>query len=318
MSKFYDYERYVTIYHYDQYDKYFINKENNYYQPAGTGLPAHSTDIPVPEKALPEGYLYVFEDSKWVETEDNFVRIEQEEKNYIYQENLPSTFKIDTILFTDMPTYEEIERFTNPQLQALMLTSKYSHIQHEFIDILDFHDKYIKNIQNSEQFYSPNHNPMIMYRLKTESLMLSIRSLFDELVQLTYVTCYKNDFNNDNKKQIRIDCIGDLFSDSKIVNYPLCKKIILGDENDYEKDKSRFLKTINDLFNSIKHSFLHYESMSLYSDVPNIVSFCKDRNKFSSNKILFLNHSLFQIMFGFQSNFRRIIKNQKKYLLSKN
>ncbi|MFQ0998733.1 hypothetical protein [Gilliamella sp. BG6] len=76
MCKFYDHERYVTIYHYDEKDKYFTHHEENCYQPAGIGLPANSTDIPVPDGELPSGFIYVFENEQWTAKKDVFKKIE--------------------------------------------------------------------------------------------------------------------------------------------------------------------------------------------------------------------------------------------------
>ncbi|WP_296302273.1 hypothetical protein [Gilliamella sp.] len=319
MCKFYNHERYVTIYHYDEKDKYFTHHEENCYQPAGIGLPANSTDIPVPDGELPSGFIYVFENEQWTAKKDVFKKnraSNMSEENYIYQENLPPYFTIGTFDFHKMPQYEKIENFTNPQLQSLILTYRYLHIQNEFIEVIDFHEKYVKNIQNIGMIFPQDRNPAIMYRLKTESLILSIRSLFDELVQLTYITCYKSIFIKDS--QIKVDCIGDLFSPKKVTNYPLCKKIILGDDINYQQDSSGFLKMINNLFNSIKHSFIHYEVYNSFPpETPNVISLYKKQNDFSSGKVIFFNHSLFQIMFGFKCNFNRIINNQKEFLLNR-
>ena len=95
----------------------------------------------------------------------------------------------------------------------------------------------------------------------------------------------------------------------------ISKEIILGNDAEYEKDKTGFLKILNELFNSIKHSSLHHESYASYSETPNIVSYYVKNNKLSSYKVKFHNHSLAQIMCGFIENFERIIRNQKKYLM---
>lgn len=309
---FYEHDRHVTIFHYCKWNKQFIQKEDNYYQQKGLGLPANSTDIPIPNEELPLGYVYVFENNKWVTKKDDSDKVNTNNKSYICREK--KYFEVDTFEFYKMPKYEEIEKFTNPVLQSLVIISKYLHVQYEYIDILDYYKEIIEDLKKNKQFPLQGYNPVVKYRLKTESLMLSMRGLFDELVQLTYVTCYKNIFISDNK--IKIDCIGDLFNSKKSIKYPLCKQIIIGDGVNYEKDEDQFLETINTLFNSIKHSFIHYEAYSYFPDIPNVLSFYKERNNFSSNEVMCLNHSLSDIMLGFQSNFKRIIENQKKYSLS--
>lgn len=308
-EQFYEEDRYVTIYHYDKWDKYFTHKEENHFQVSGSGLPAHSTDIEIPNKIPSQGNIYIFSMNKWEEVLDTFEKLNLSEKNYFFDTTLTSiNYKRDIIMDTEMPKYREVRHFTNPSLQSVALISKYALIQKDFENLWQYYYDEVFNFQGSIL----EENPITLYKLRSEGLLLSIKSLIDELVQLTYVFCYQNSFETD--KKIKIDCIGDLFNHAKETQFPICKQIILGDNNSYISDNTKFLESINELSNSIKHSFIHYETINHFEDIPNIMSLYKERNDFKNMTALLLNFSLLQVMFGFQANFNRIIHNQKAYL----
>lgn len=308
-EQFYDEDRYVTIYHYDKWDKYFTYKEENHFQVAGSGLPAYSTETPIPNTILSQGNIYIFNNNKWEEVIDSFEKLSLNEKNYFFDSTLTNiNYKRDVIRDTKMPKYREIKHFTNPCLQSTALISKYALIQKDFESLWQYYYDEVFNFKSS----TLEESPITLYKLRSEGLLLSIKALIDELIQLTYVFCYQNNFETD--KKIKIDCIGDLFNPDKEKKFPICKQIILGDDNSYISDNTNFLQSINELSNSIKHSFIHYETINHFENIPNIMSLYKERNDFKNMTALLLNFSLLQVMFGFQSNFNRIINNQKIYL----
>lgn len=309
---FYDYDRTVTIYHLDKYDKYCIGSEE-FRQIRGTGLPFSSTDIAPPSTPCKKGYIYVFKNNKWEEVADTFKKVFLNEINYTYGKPIPPVFKkvnIDNPI-KYMPEYKGVPKFSNPANQALVIAAKFSIIQDDFLDIVQIHGDLIESINNLEmrKYYD---SPHMKLRIKTEGLILSMRTLLDELTQLTYILAYNDKFNSDLK--IEIDSVGLLFYDRKSNKHPLCKDVILGDEITYEKDESSFIRTLNNLFNSIKHSHIHYESLNTHAEIPNVVSFSVMKNDFTNQTIDYHNHSLFHIIFGFIDNFFRIIENQKKLI----
>lgn len=309
MAQFYDHDRIVDIYEYDALDKYYKGK-TKYHQQKDTGLPAHSTDIPVPLSEVKAGFIYVFKGDEWEEVEDKFKRIDIEEVNYIFSENLPESLERkvieNPILY--FPQYPVLPNFINPHLKVIFLGKKFSLIQNKYNEIRKTHNLFMHEITK----YNFDRNDLgILYKVESEFLVMMMKIFIDELVQLTFIMSNYELIKKDLSFE-GIDSLGGIFFKNN--NHMISKEIILGNDTEYEKDETRFLKILNDLFNSIKHSSLHHESYASYSKTPNVVSYYVHYNKLSSYKVEFHNHSLAQIMFGFIENFERIIRNQKKYL----
>ncbi|HDL6743183.1 TPA: hypothetical protein ACSRD7_002218 [Yersinia enterocolitica] len=319
MSKpFYDEDRLVDIYWYDKIDYYYLGKEKDFLQRRGQGLPFGSTDIPIPDTLCQDGYIYVFENNGWVEKKDIYKKITEREVNYVFSPSLPSSFDKVTIDRPEcfMPAYYGAYKFTNAPSQALILVCRFHLVQDKFIELVELHEKAINQI--SDPTPKPlSGNLTMKYRFECEGFILSIRTILDELTQLTYMMAYKEEFKGDLK--VKIDSIGLLFSTrSDHQKYDLCRKIILGDGDKFISDNSSFINAMNELFNSIKHSALHHNSMLIHCLTPNVQSFYIKQNDYSKFEIIHHNHNLFHVIFGFIDNFQRIIHNQKVFLNSIN
>lgn len=296
-------DKIIDIYWFHPVHKYFQAHEQ-YLQLKGTGLPANATDIPIPFKQLSAGNIYIFKETEWIETQDNFNKPEYTEINYSFHQPLPSHFtpsKIaNPLLF--FPKYNDIVDYIFTFHKCFSLAKKYECVQNKYLYLKELHAKFIGNINSLQA--SDYH---ITYRIESEFFIMMIRSIFDELVQLTSLVT-----NNDDKSVI--DSIGALKKNKN--KYIECFNIIFGDDVGYLGDNTNFLTIINDLFNSIKHSSMHYDAYQMYSYTPNIVSYQKKYNQFTDNIVIYHNHSLDHLIFGFIDNFHRIIGNQKKYLLT--
>lgn len=301
MSKISQEDRIIDIYWFHPIHKYFQEKEE-YLQHKGTGLPARATDIPLPNKQPSDGSIYIFTGTEWIETQDTFDKPQYTEINYTFCLPLPSFFTPSKITnpLEFFPQYNGISDYISPFHKSFFLSKKYELAQKKYIDLKALHDKFSSN---TDSFKSCDYH--ITYRIESEFFIMMVRSIFDELVQLTFLL-----INNTNK--LNIDSIGKLKKCKD--QYPECFNIIFGDDLNYRADKTDYLTVINDLFNSIKHSSMHYDAYQLYSYTPNIVSFQKEHNNFSNNKIVYHNHSLDHLIFGFVDNFHRIIENQKRYI----
>jgi len=301
MNEFAQEDRLIDIYLFHPEHKYFYSKEK-YSHREGTGLPANSTDIPLPNKILSEGNIYIFTGTEWIETHDNFDKPQYKEINYTFCLPLPPYFTpskiINPLLY--FPQYNGISDYISPFRKTFSLAKKYELAQNKYLDLKILHSNFTNN---TDPFKSEDYH--ITYRTESEFFIMMVRSIFDELVQLTFLL-----INNNN--ELNIDSIGKLkkYKDQ----HPECFNIVFGDNLNYKTDETGYLTVINDLFNSIKHSSLHYDAYQLYSYIPNIVSFQKEQNKFSNNKVTYHNHALDHLIFGFIDNFHRIIENQKKYV----
>ncbi|WP_139463597.1 hypothetical protein [Aeromonas veronii] len=310
-AMFFDYDRNITIHHYDSEDYYYIGSEN-YLQIKGTGLPFSATDIALPDEKCEDGWIYVFNGSGWIKKEDKYKKPNLIEFNYIHYDPLPTHFMKsyieDPIQF--MPPYKGIKKFSNPIRQSLLMATKFSVVQDDFFDLLQLH-RTVENEMNNPSLKPYYENTFVKFRLKTEGLILSIRTILDELTQLSFILAYNEEFESNLK--LEVDNVGALFDDKRMGKYGICRDLIFGNESEYDQDKTSFISTLNDLFNSIKHSHLHHESQGTFSKTPNVVSLYVKKNNFSKYEIIYHNHNLFQIMYGFIDNFCRIINNQRKF-----
>lgn len=294
-------DRIVDIYWFHPIYKYFQEQEQ-YLQHKGTSLPARATDIPLPSKPRCDGNIYIFTGTEWIETPDIFDKPKYIEINYTFSVPLPPFFTPNTIQnpLTFFPEYNGISDYISPFHKSFFLSKKYELAQNKYLELKALHTKFINNINSFEA--SDYH---ITYRTESEFFIMMVRSIFDELVQLTFLL-----INNTNG--LKIDSIGTLKKYKE--EYPECFNIVFGDGLAYREDSTNYLTIINDLFNSIKHSSMHYDAYQIHSDIPNIVSFNKEYNRFSNNEIIFHNHSLDHLIFGFIDSFHRIIENQKTFL----
>ena len=130
MVQFYDHDRIIEIYEYDAINKYYKG-QRSYDHKKGTGLPANSTDIPIPSLQCKVGFIYIFHEEQWQEVEDNFNKVEIEEINYVFSEKLPESFQEIKILnpLLYFPVYPTIHNFINPHLKSMFLAKKMSLIQ---------------------------------------------------------------------------------------------------------------------------------------------------------------------------------------------
>lgn len=91
------------------------------------------------------------------------------------------------------------------------------------------------------------------------------------------------------------------------------ESIIIGDELNYEKDQipNSFLKIINELSNSMKHSMMHAEAYNQAGvNRPKIISFYAKNNNYEK-VIIYQQHHSEQMMIVFQHTACRILRNQK-------
>ena len=108
-------------------------------------------------------------------------------------------------------------------------------------------------------------------------------------------------------KKMKPDGIGELLGKNggKFAVYP----VFLGAESKFAVDGSNFLRILNDLFNSVKHSVVHQESHSLFGrEFPTVISFSSKNNNFTDG-YKYHNHNAYHLMMGFQDCVARVLIN---------
>lgn len=316
--------REVVIYHYESLGKFYLSSEN-YQQPDGTGLPADSTDVVPPDYV--EGFIPVFTDEGWVVVKDDFWRPVYKEINYDSgHKRAEYTPLILSAFNDDFPAYPRLPQVCNTLLVSVLISQSIRDIQGKYKDLLAFHDAiFAYNLHNNipddirvdlMPEYADQCSRHYKYHFIAGELVASIRSLLDYIIQITYLmVCYDEYLIT---RKIAINSIGSLLSgyDNNTLDDHV-KMIVIGDGRSYKKDDSNFLRIINDLSNSIKHSLMHAEAFSIMSDMcPVVISF-EAKNNNHNREITYHNHVACQLVMGFQDVLKNIIHNQKVYLRQK-
>lgn len=122
---------------------------------------------------------------------------------------------------------------------------------------IDFH---IINMKiNSDPIQDAIIKTPLFYKQKflTEQIFYWIRKTVDEIISIIYVLDYLKK-NNEYPKKIKIDCIGKLLSDQKLIPNIRYKH-------------SELLTIINDISNTYKHSFLNSEIHAHIGEIDPLV-----------------------------------------------
>jgi hypothetical protein len=304
----------VRIFHYEPTFKFFLVDEVIQDQRPDIGLPAHSTDIAPPFESFKEGWVAVFDGGSWEMVVDTFWRPRKREENYDAG-RLSSTYKPLEIARHQFPRYPSMPMLCNTELVVSAICQRIFLIEKKFSNLLLLHKKInafheacnlgVPDISQLEE----NQIRWYEYKLGIEETIYLMRRVLDSLVQLTFLLTSYPDFLE--TKKIDVNEIGKVF-DTNLAKTNL-GKIILGDVECYQKDETNFLRVINDLFNSFKHSLMHDESYLLFcSDLPSVTSYQAKHND-HRNEIVFHNHNFFHLMMGFQDSVVRILENQRIY-----
>lgn len=312
----------ITIYHYEPFYGFYLKKDL-YEAPLGIGLPAHSTDIEPPLLICADGFIPVFKKGKWVIEKDDFWKARYETVTYVSGAPLGSYTPISlSSLCGDFPVYPNLPQICNTTLVCILIEQKIRAAQGKYNEAIKCYDDIFKGY---DTFQIPISGPkdyiknfadkpaaLYQYHFLVEEMIMYMRGVLDNLVQLTYVlTDFDEYIETMTIKQDKIGRLG-------TTNNPTTdlELVIIGDNLCYEKDPSKisFLKVINQLSNSIKHSMMHAEAYNqLGESRPTIVSFYADYNN-HKKVIMYHQHYLEDMMIGFQCTVLRILRNQKKHI----
>lgn len=215
------------------------------------------------------------------------------------------------------PLYPALGEFINPHSLKIHLTQHIRVINAKYDQALSSYNMLISGNLNLQtpadgpnfQELSSTTSTLYQYKFSVEEIIYHMRRILDTLVQITYLMTNGEEFNAD--KIIRFDAIGKVKNGEN--SHPELYSIIHGGNANYTSDNTQFLKVINDVFNSFKHSLIHNESnIVMGAEIPTVVSYYAKNGRYSD--ITFHNHNLTHIMMGFNDNLVRILNNQKVYL----
>lgn len=233
-------------------------------------------------------------------------RISKVEISFDSQRSISTYKKIfrDDVNVFDMqyfPQYPSIPYYLNTTLSVMEILKYCTHIEREFGCLL----KEWKDMLQQNYCTIPHE-----FKIRIFDMVIHMRRVVDSLIALTYILVHYKTLLSDHI--LKIDSIGEcLKRENDIVS-----QIIFGNEHIFKKDRTNFLRILNNLSNSFKHSVMHCESASLYSsdkNNPSIVSFYQQKNRFDQT-LEDHNHSLCHFVMGFQDTFIRILENQKIWI----
>lgn len=312
----------ITIYHYEPFYGFYLKREL-YEAPLGIGLPAHSTAIEPPILICADGFIPVFKKGKWVIEKDDFWRPRYETVTYISGAPLGSYTPISlSSLCGDFPVYPNLPHICNTALVCLLIEQKIRAAQGKYNEAITYYGNIFKGEETIQipisgpkdyiKNFAETSATLYQYHFLVEEMIMYIRGVLDNLVQLTYVlTNFDEYIETMTVKQDKIGRLGTTSNPTTDL-----ERVIIGDNIRYEKDLSKisFLKVINQLSNSMKHSMMHAEAYNqLGESRPTIVSFYADYNN-HKKVIMHHQHYLEDMMIGFQQTVLRILRNQKKYI----
>lgn len=218
------------------------------------------------------------------------------------------------------PFYPDIPGFLNSNIVKTNIVQHIRMIHNHYNNAIKFWNLSIQNSSSGAPVDIPvmcyEEYPDIVFtpsnqhffKFEVEEMVFHMRRILDSLVQLTFLMTNQQKFLSE--KKIEIDSIGHLLTIRNPKND--LELILIGDNINYRSDKTNFIKTINQLFNSFKHCLLHDESYMLFcKEYPTVCTYFI-KNDFNK-KVVYHNHNLHHIMMGFQDCVTRILENQKKY-----
>ena len=307
----------MQVYHYDGQYKFYLSSEeiqniNEEDAKKGLGIPAASTIKKPPIKQCQYDEIPVFKNNEWEIVKDNFWRPAIEEINYDAGRKM-DTFKFTAPqIFNELIGFPSIPQLCNSALVAMRLNQSCCIINKKFALCVSQHKAILKRKGNLTTFPLSEAQilkPDILYEFKNEMefIVLAMRRVLDSIVQLTDLLVNFKSF--EKTKTITYDSIGSIFRPKADA---IVKGIIFGDEA-YEKDKTGFLKILNDMSNGFKHTLMHDESFTVVGqDVPTFISIYVKRANHTET-IQYHNHNAYHIMMGFQDCVSRILRNLKIY-----
>lgn len=146
---------------------------------------------------------------------------------------------------------------------------------------------------------------ILAYRYALEGVITSMKRVMDDLVMTAYCVMWSKEVTT--SKKLEVDGYGALFKRGKptAVGERILAEIL--------KPTDNFAVIFTELANSFKHSYMLPEAQNAWGmDFPTVLSIYAHRNDYSGN-VHYHNHSLGQIIIGFNKFVQSGIENIRVY-----
>jgi len=226
------------------------------------------------------------------------------------RDRLAKTFQFNDLSMGNFPADHTLRPL------ACVVRQRYRYSQLLLLDILMLHKRVANGMETmlleSQEPGASIAKPNLLYhyKLHSECWVYQMRRTLDALVQFVEILRHANV----SAPPVKLESTG---ISSLLSEGCTCRKaypIVMGDDACFSKDNTRFIKTLNDLFNGMKHHWIHEESHNRFcKEWPTIVSFYAKNNDLSQG-VVYHNHNAYHLAMGFQDNVARILSNVRKSL----
>jgi len=211
------------------------------------------------------------------------------EKNYYSGSDSDGLFRVVQLEWLQIPPPPKIPGLINGALVSIGIAHRLEFTQ----------------IQVDEVMLCYRAKNIAHYRYRLESVLISMKRTLDDLVMSSY--CMLKGDEVIATKHLLIDGFGGLFS--KGVPTSTGKEIL----DTFFESIDEFPHVLTEVVNSYKHSYLLPEAQAMWGvDFPTVVALYAYKNDYSK-KVTCHNHSLGQLLIGFNKTVERVIQLQKQY-----
>lgn len=215
-----------------------------------------------------------------------------EEINYYSGSNSGGHFIVEQIPFHKIPSPPRIPGLLNGSLVALGISHRLEYLQNQI---------------NSTVLHYESRN-LLGYRYALEAALISMKRVIDDLVMSSYCLLYESEMTQ--TRVLKVDGYGSLFKHGKPTT--IGKSLL----ETFITPIDRFPEIISEIVNSYKHSYLLPESQMMWGvDFPTVVSIYAYRNNYSG-RVVYHNHSLGQLLIGFNKFVRQVTERQHNWISS--
>lgn len=216
------------------------------------------------------------------------------EKNYYSGKDSDGHYRVLQVQPFQIPAPPNITGLLNGTLVSVGISHRLKFLQQQIDEVIHHYED----------------RRVLPYRYTLEAALISMKRTLDDLIMSSYCMLHKDEINA--TKRLQIDSFGALFKNGKPTK---TGKIVL---EYFLVPMDGFAETLTEIVNSYKHSYLLPEAQRVWgADFPTIVSIYAHRNDYSGD-VFYHNHSLGQILRGFNKTVEQIIARQKQFMAGSN
>lgn len=193
----------------------------------------------------------------------------------------------------DIPEFSASENWGNLSSKVSFIFSRLDYSNNTLVSICEKVKIYNENLKKRNGLNSKEIT--ITPFIEIIHIMSDLRMIIDELIALLYIV-ERREVLGDYPSKIEIECIGDLLSKWNEKKYDDVKFFI---------DYKEFLKNVNDITNTYKHSFIN-DHIIFYRQLekPTVFAIKNSKGEFDKQKNKLISIPLEDIVFDFNKMFK--------------